>query len=252
MRQTTSLILIAALWLHGQLYAQGQQQLLISQKIASGGGPITFVQAKSAENSANAATAATGTFSSTTGNLIFVFGRTASGGAGTCGVSVTASASDTASNTYTVVAYKEPGDNVGCGVVLYAKNITGHASNVVTVTWNASATYTAISIQEWSGLSTTSPLDTSAVGNSGSGTTVTSGTFSTATANEVIIAGAVCNSFSAGFTPDTGYTVPSGALVPSGFVTTEYKIVSSTQSSVTTNFTTTAVTGKDIVVATFK
>jgi IPT/TIG domain len=109
------------------------------------------------------------------------------------------SVTDTASNTYAPV-----GAATGHGLsqaIYYAKNIAA-ATPTVTVTFNTSASFPDVRVLEYSGLSTTAPLDNWA-GNSGSSATPDSGAAAT-TGNDMILgAGTTANVFAgagAGFT----------------------------------------------------
>jgi hypothetical protein len=84
-----------------------------------------------------------------------------------------ASVADTAGNTYVVEIQQNHGSGEPRGAIAYAKNITGHATNVVTGTFSSAAIWRVISVECWSGLDTTSPIDGTATSNSGSGTSYT-------------------------------------------------------------------------------
>src|SRR5688500_6029731 len=113
---------------------------------------ITRVNTAKAEPASEPAQASisTGTFAATAGNLIAVLIRI--GGEG-----VVSSITDTAGNTYTLATSDTSWDpNLLC---YYAKNITGHATNAVTVNFSPSALYSWAFAIQYSGLNTTSPLD---------------------------------------------------------------------------------------------
>jgi hypothetical protein len=109
---------------------------------------------------------------------------------------------DSKGNPYTLAI----GPTLGSGAsqsIYYAKNITAGA-NTVTVTFNQAAQYVDIRVLEYSGLSTTSPLDKVA-GATGAAATANSGSASTTAANELIVgAGITSGGFSAA---GTGFTV---------------------------------------------
>jgi len=93
------------------------------------------------------------------------------------------SVTDTLGNAYSVAV----GPTTASGArqsIYYAKNIKG-GSNTVTVNFNQAAAYPDIRVLEYSGASTTSPVDVtaSAVGSS---TSASSGSATTTTANELI------------------------------------------------------------------
>jgi len=89
-------------------------------------------------------------FATTSDNLIVV---------GVRSTGTISSVSDTAGNTYTAVAASTFVAAIGNLRVFYAKNITGNASNVITVTLSG-GDFTGIVAHQYSGLHTTSPLDT--------------------------------------------------------------------------------------------
>ena len=96
--------------------------------------------------------------------------------------------SDTAGNTYTQRA-SITSAAVGHKRIFVAENITGNASNTVTASYPAGNEFRRIQVQQHTGLATAS-FDQQATG-SGSGTTATTGTFTTTQATETIVTGAV-------------------------------------------------------------
>jgi hypothetical protein len=117
------------------------------------------------------------------------------------------SVTDSASNVYAPV-----GATAGHGLsqaIYYAKNIAG-ATPTVTVTFNTSASFPDVRVLEYSGLSTTAPLDNWA-GSSGSSAAPDSGAAAT-TGNDLILgAGTTANVFSGA---GTGFT--SRIITPFG------------------------------------
>ena len=138
------------------------------------------------------------------------------------------SVKDTNGNTYTraVGPTVHPGPPGGGGLtqsIYYARNIAGSAANgnAVTVQFSAPAVYPDIRILEYSGLDKVRPLDltAAAVGNSG---TSSSGSVTTTTVNDLLIAANTVFSSTAG--PGTGFTarmitLPDGDIVEDSFVT---------------------------------
>lgn len=111
----------------------------------------------------------------TTGNTVVVGCRFFAGTSSTV--------TDTAGNTYTAAgATLTNGNSIR---MFYSANITGNAANVVQCNFSVNGTFTSISVVEYSGLSST-PLDVNntATGNSNA---PTSGTWTTAQADEVIV-----------------------------------------------------------------
>jgi len=89
--------------------------------------------------------------------------------------------------------------------IYYAKSIKAAAAgaNSVTVTFSAAVPFADVRVAEYSGLSQTNPLDTSASAG-GTGTTASSGNLTTAGANEVIFGAGVTSSLFEGGT--NGFT----------------------------------------------
>ena len=107
--------------------------------------------------------------------------------------------------------------------IYYAKNIVA-GSNTVTVTFSQAASWPNVNVLEYSGLSTTSPLDVFATA-SGSGTAANSGAATTTSANELI--------FGTGSTTNAATAAGSGfsnRIINSFGDISEDKIVSSTGS----------------------
>ena len=117
--------------------------------------------------------------------------------------SAISSVTDSKGNTYTRAA--GPTSNTGLQqAIYYAKNIAA-GSNTVTVKFNQAAAYPDVRILEYSGLDPSSPLDATAAAV-GNGTSASSGSATTTSANELI--------FGAGTTTGTAFTAPG-----SGFTT---------------------------------
>jgi len=140
----------------------------------------TFVQATSTTSTTSLAVFKLYSFAQTAGNLNVVFiGWTSSG-------SQVMSVTDTAGNIYTAATGQPYGGRLG-QVVYYAPNIKG-GTNTVTVQFNQSTTGIDVRLLEYSGVSTTDPLDATAQGVS-TGMLATTGTFNTTAAHTIVIAG---------------------------------------------------------------
>lgn len=117
---------------------------------------IAFVQAATGSGNTDATTIATSAgIATTTGNAIVVGVI----GEGVDVVPDLVGVTDTALNTYVRcgdVFFKADFDKVEIWV---AKNITGHAANVVTANYGADVRYRRILIAEYSGMHLTAPLD---------------------------------------------------------------------------------------------
>lgn len=152
-----------------------------------------------------------------------------------------------ATNTTTVSSVADGGDAftsiTGCsqasngfGQWWYAKNISANATATITVTFSAPDTFRGVWAGQFSNLSTSAPLDQGPACNSASSTTTaTTASFTTAHANEVILMGVNVDGLSTVFTQGSGYTL--GTVVPDGDLQVQYKIVSTTQTSVTASMT---------------
>lgn len=120
------------------------------------------------------------------------------------------SVTDTMGNTYTLAVGPtvQPGPAGGGGLsqaIYYAKNIASSTANgnAVTVNFSAAAAFPDVRILEYSGLNPTSPLDVTAaaVGNSD---TSSSGTATTTSASELLVAANIVFSVTTG--PGAGFT----------------------------------------------
>ncbi|MDR3519800.1 MAG: DUF5018 domain-containing protein, partial [Candidatus Pacebacteria bacterium] len=174
----------------------------------------------------NGAQGVSTTLSITTGNLIAV-------GCGSNDSTAIASTTVTDSAGNTFILATSTGDNNFHNAIgmFYAKNAIGNASDTITCNVNATS-YMSINVLQFSGLSTTSPLDVAASTQGSAGTSITSNTFSTSQANEVIVAFSTVQSAApTTFTQGSGYTSPFPATnTEEGG---EYQIVSSTQTNTT-------------------
>lgn len=130
----------------------------VSGSAGGGGGTITFVQSAQGRNGAGSAAVAF-TSNNTAGNLSVVGVQLE-----TSTATIT-SVTDTLTNTYTAVGTLNCDTSAAlCVQIYYAKNIAAGA-NTVTVARSAGAV--DVLIHEYSGASTTTPLDASAQANSG-------------------------------------------------------------------------------------
>lgn len=144
---------------------------------------------------------------------------------------------DTAGNTYTLI----PGSAIGTGgynlELAYAENITGNAANIVNCNFTSNAFADCVVVY-FSGGALTSIIDTSAGSTSVTGSSVTSNSFTTAAANEVIVA---CGSYNnvgstwvAGLIGGVSATLPAnGNTGGSGSTGCEYLITSTSQTGIT-------------------
>ncbi len=190
----------------------------------------------------------------TTGNALWVMTGWQVGGAG-CGAT-TVAISDNAGtpNTYTQVGAINTSAYM-CSASFYAKNVTG-GSLTITSTVSSSQSNLAIVAIQVSGADTASPLDAGPANAGGvTGTTPVSASYTTAVANEILIAGAWDYYIGDTVAANSGYTIPSNGNCTSvtfGVIAVEDKIVSSTQSGVTSGFAITGMGYTNIGVGTLK
>lgn len=177
---------------------------------------------------ATGSTCVANAIATTTGNLLVVAVETASGTAST-------SVTDTASNIYTQI-----GSNLANGAqtlqMYFAKNITGNAANVVSANYGSAPSTPFVYVWEVKGADTASPLDTSSSGTTTNANgVVSSGTFSTAGANEIILVAACGASVSLTFTPQANYVLDSSNITAGSGTGTggaQHQIWGTTQSNI--------------------
>jgi hypothetical protein len=170
-------------------YALGRNAHWITSAVGDSAGSSVSSLATAAQNVA-------------AGNLLAVGIR---GGANSLTVS---SVTDTAGNTFTQCPSARS-NTTNMTDIWYAKNTTANASDVVTVTYSGSATFQGVIAEQFVGLNTTSPQDTSANGHA-TGTSVTSGSFTPAGAGEIAVVVASPSS-GAAWTNGTGYTLQTNS-----------------------------------------
>lgn len=144
---------------------------------------------------------------------------------------------DTAGNTYTLaVRQVESVNGWFSAQIWYCENALGHASNVVTVTYSASSNNHTIISAQYSGIATTSVLDTTTGNESGSTATTsyTSPPYTTSNASALILAMFFQRStFSSTFTAGSGFTIQNY----SQYTLIEDSVVSSIQTGATVSAT---------------
>ncbi len=117
------------------------------------------------------------------------------------------SITDSNGNVYAVAAGPTVDPGNATQVVYYAKNISAAAAgaNTVTVTFSGSVSYPDVRALEYSGISTTNPVDVTASNYGSSGTALSSGSLSTTTANDLLVASGNVQHTST-FVAGTGFT----------------------------------------------
>jgi hypothetical protein len=188
----------------------------------------TFVQ--SCQNSATSAAAVTVTCTTSVNNLVIVYCRQ--------NINNTATAAITDSSAQggwaqTSLGYKDDATGNRASQWTHANSA---ALTSVTCTWspNPTATVTA-TVFEVSGMAASSPEDAAIGNNQGSGTTATSGSLTTTNANDILVFSVGLGGAFSAPAAGAGYTLPANDTTMRNFVT--YKIVSATQSGVTTTGT---------------
>lgn len=153
-----------------------------AMQFAAAGSPLAtgFVNSTSGISAGAGTTVALTAFNCVAGNTIAVgIGTYATG-------SVVSTVTDTAGNTYTKAAESKVRTS---NEVWVATDITGHATNVITVTFSASVSTTRRAIaHQYSGRATTNVVDGTGVGNGTGVTSCTTGSFSPAAAGGAVFA----------------------------------------------------------------
>lgn len=133
---------------------------------------------------ASAGAIASAAKNTTTGNLLVALVKWEHGS----GAETVTGLTDTAGNTWTVVANASFSAISDPGVCLaYAKNITGNAANVVTATLSSDCDFRRIIVEEFSGLDTTSPEDQNEQTQTGTGSPFDTAAITTTSAGLVVI-----------------------------------------------------------------
>jgi len=206
--------------------------------------PVNTAKAEPASEPGQASIV-TGTFAATSGNLIVVFIRI--GGTGAF-----SSITDTAGNTYTLAISDTSRDpNLLC---YYAKNITGHATNAVTVNFSPSALYSWVFAAQYSGLDTSSPLDVTEAKLGTGVTDIVADAITTAQDNEVVLAAVSQNNFT-NYTAGADFTLVDGGIGDSGgnnFGGVQQRITSAVLSSYVTHITSGVTNNYTMLVVSFK
>ncbi len=208
---------------------------------------ISFVQATST-NCGTVTNCKISFPSNTNAGDLFVVGIRVGGGAGAADpVTVTSTQSDT---FVQVVEKNQTSD--GTGYIFYAKNVAGGTTSINVHL--SSSQSVRMSILEYSGIDTSSPLDATSTTSASSGTTLTVPTSSTSAANELIFGfGTTGNNVANSFTAGSGYTIRTSVSCGTATcIAAEDQIVSNTTTSANTKFTITNSDAWTDGMATFK
>lgn len=144
------------------------------------------------------------------------------------------SIADTAGNTWHDTGINFTGGN-NIMRIYYAYNISGNASNVVTVTLSGGGTYRTIVVYEISGAGTSDPLNTTSTGTDTTGTSITTATLTISATSEIICALVVG---SPTITGGSGYTLVNFGLTgsdPTAYFADEYHIISASEAATASN-----------------
>jgi len=184
-------------------------------------------------NSASVSSITAAAQNTTTGNLLVV-------GIRKLNAASISTVADTAGNTFIPIPTATSSGATAGTLLYYAKNITGNAANVVTITFGGATTFTAVAVWEIAGADRIWPLGSLTVGPSTSGATITSRTYSTANANEIAICMAQSESTGVTFVQGAGFSLDSGTFPTTGtsnYCGAQHQIFSVTQNSVTASMT---------------
>jgi hypothetical protein len=197
---------------------------------------------RAALDTSSTAALAVPSFAAVAGNLIVVTLRGNSGGG-----SPSPTITDTAGNTYTRIGSNNKTSGNYFVAMYYAKNCTGNAANVVTWT-DTNSSHKAIAVSQYSGASTTAPLDQHVQNVANGGGSVTSPSYTTTVATERIVIAAHADA--SNLATPSGFTAAFTAGTLPGLFG---ESVSAIQTAATT--TVTSVGGTDnlmMLLATFK
>lgn len=192
---------------------------------------ITFVNGTAAADDSGTTTVVTSAISHTSGNLLVV----TAGVTGTDCLSVTLSISNTAGDTWTKVLSSHYEGFTGgfsfCMNTWYVASTAGNVSDVITFGVGIGSTPRYVSVLQFSGVAVL-PFGTNTAGDKSIGTgTLTSSSFSTSVANELVIFGAISPTTTGSWALGAigGTTASSGATgsSASGINLQEYRVVPS-------------------------
>ena len=135
----------------------------------------------------------------TSGNLIVAFVRMST-------TTQTVNVADSAGNLYVRAASQVQAADGSQIYIFYAKNIAGR-TNTVTAKFSGTNNHPWLAVFEYSGLSKTSPLDSTATGQ-GSGSSASTGALTTSSPNELVFSAlGLPASFTGTAAPGSGFTV---------------------------------------------
>ena len=203
----------------------------------------TFIQA--AQNGVTASTAVTVNINTNSGNAVVVW--CTQGANNTSTLTITDSASQTGwAQTSSGYASQGTSDR---SAIFYKSNSAALTS--VTCTWSGSLSATlGATVFELGGIASSGAEDSSVNSGQATTTTATSGSLSTTSARDILLFAVRWSGAVTSPTAGSGYTLPANAT--STRTTMQYKIVSTTQSAVTTTLTWTNSVNDANIFAAFK
>ena len=197
---------------------------------SGGGGPAIITKVNTQQANASSGTSLSSSGASVSAGNALVVGCVASSGGG-----VTTTVSDTAANTFNSVGSQLAWNSGGSFAQMFvALNTTANSNDVITCNFSASVNYPGLVAVQYSGVMASNAIDvTNATGTCTGCNSVTSGSFTTVQATEVIIALCEANA-GVTFTAGTGFTVETqaGGTGASGFALGD-EITSTVQSAAT-------------------
>lgn len=173
------------------------------------------------------------TIATTSGNFVLV-----AEGQGTNNTNDT-TPTDSASQTYTHIVDGSP--NATAETSFYY--VAGSAVlSSVTCNFSASSATRICIVLEISGAATASPIDASATGSSSGATSCPSGSLTTTNANDILVFACRVGATQTTWTQGAGYTIPNNNVATGNSGSNsrsaiQYKVVTTTQSAVTTSMT---------------
>lgn len=229
MRTSTKIsirVLFYCLLALGPILAYGQNAMFFGGNV-SPGGPQVIATATGADETGTVVTSisTSSTLNIGTGQLIavecYVYGNS---------VPVTTISDTNSTNTFTISPEGWAAGFNANAISFYAKNTVAKSSDTFTCNFATGQQFVGIMVNQITGASTSSPLDTHAIAT-GSGSPMTSGSFTTSSANELIIAAGCTDNNGSTFTPGANFILNNHQSGTQG--ADELWNTSSTQSGVT-------------------
>lgn len=183
---------------------------------------------QSAQNGGTSLSTLTVTISTSANNLLVIWCRQETNNTNTMTVS------DTASQTWTLITLMNNTGQGNRGGMFYKENSAAVTS--VTCSWGSSGMQIGAVVYEISGAASSGSLDVFVTaGNTANTTTLTSGSLTTISANEILLCAGSSRADQTTYTAGTSYTIPTNGFAPR--VAIEYQVVSSIQTAVTASMT---------------